>query len=350
MVIEFFCPSGSPLGLIPEDIYGKGVGGAELALISLAEVLDQLGHTVRVFNNPAQPTNSHAEFLPLKAAESSKCDVFVLFRNPHPLVETKSGCQKVFWSCDQVTSGNFRTQIFPFVDQVVTISEVHRIWFESFWKCDPAKLVVSDLGVRLEDYEIRKAVVVRNPHKLIFTSVPDRGLRELLPLWKTLKCEFTDLSLVITGDYTLWGAKNPYTHEFKMEWMHEPDVEYLGKVSRGTLVHHQLSAGLHLYPCVYPELFCISVAESQVAGAFPVTTDMGALATTNQSGIVIKGDPRTAGIQNKLIQAASSILGGHIEQVEAERTTMMEDAVTRFNWKTIARDWIARFEALEGAS
>ena len=38
------------------------------------------------------------------------------------------------------------------------------------------------------------------------------------------------------------------------------------------------------------ELFCIAVAESQVAGAFPVTSDVGSLGTTNM-GRVIHGHP-----------------------------------------------------------
>jgi len=51
-----------------------------------------------------------------------------------------------------------------------------------------------------------------------------------------------------------------------------------------------MEAELHLYPSTFEEMFCISVAESQVAGVFPITSTSGALPTTNM-GKTLFGNP-----------------------------------------------------------
>ena len=50
--IDLYCNDGSPLGVTPPDIYGRGVGGAELSMMSWAETMARRGHQVRIYNNP----------------------------------------------------------------------------------------------------------------------------------------------------------------------------------------------------------------------------------------------------------------------------------------------------------
>ena len=67
-------------------------------------------------------------------------------------------------------------------------------------------------------------------------------------------------------------------------------VSFLGAIPREQLLMEQAEAQLLLYPSYYDtaELFCISVAEAQAMGVYPVTSSWGALGTTNM-GTVIPG-------------------------------------------------------------
>ena len=54
--IDILCNDGSPLGTHYSDIYGEngriGLGGAELALHTLCDGWTEVGHRVRLYNNP----------------------------------------------------------------------------------------------------------------------------------------------------------------------------------------------------------------------------------------------------------------------------------------------------------
>ena len=47
---------------------------------------------------------------------------------------------------------------------------------------------------------------VKIKNRLIFTSVPGRGLDNLLRIYPTIENAIPDVSLAITSDYRLWGA------------------------------------------------------------------------------------------------------------------------------------------------
>ena len=61
MVIDILPVTGSPDGVNPDELEIKGVGGAELALISFAETMSKRGHNVRIYNDP-RVENGHKLF------------------------------------------------------------------------------------------------------------------------------------------------------------------------------------------------------------------------------------------------------------------------------------------------
>ena len=172
------------------------------------------------------------------------------------------------------------------VDQVVSISPFHSAYLASQYGINDSTVI--DLPVRSWEYETKFEKVA---NRLIFTSVPDRGLALVAEMWPRLQKQIPDISLVITSDYRLWGSASPMNEQHVSRFIQAGNVQFLGAVPRERLIEEQLKAQIHLYTNVYDELFCISVAESQVAGVLPITSDVGALATTNM-GVLIKGDPR----------------------------------------------------------
>jgi glycosyltransferase involved in cell wall biosynthesis len=347
--IDLYCNDGSPMHITPPDIFGRGVGGAELAMMTWAEVMAGRGHKVRVYNNPNREASYNGvAYLPQSAfGWRDERDVFIAYRSPNRYTRTCRAAVKLFWSTDQQTVGNFATDVFPYVDRVVCISPFHvdyhlkRYWpeYEAFLgnhaelsqESLDTKVGYFDLGVRVEEYdqEIEKV-----PGRCIFCSVPERGLEVLRLMWPKIKERVPNASLVITSDYTLWGAPNPLNQEHRLNWLHHQDVDFMGKIPRAELVKEQLKAEVMPFSCSYEELFCISAAECQVAGAVPVTSGLGALPTTNQWGSVLKGNILDGAWQESFINEVYFYLAS----VSTIRK-MKDESRARFDWNIICEQW-----------
>lgn len=333
MKIDIFCNDGSPIGVSPELIWTRGVGGAELALMTWARFMAKRGHKITIYNDPkpsqglfegVQYTNK-SSFKPL-----SDRDIFIVWRSLNPITQYVQAKKKIFWSCDQYTNGDFR-KVFPMVDEVVLISDFHKVYFQTHYN-QFEKLNVIDLGVDVEQY---KQKVDKIKGRMIFCSIPDRGLDIVKIIWPKIKAKFPELSLVITSDYTLWGSQaNNQRH--RLAFARLPDVQFLGNIPREQLIEEQLKAELMFYPCTYEELFCISAAECAVAGALPVTSDVGALATTNKCGILVQGNPVSPEWQNRYLEKVSQIL---TDGVQPFAKVTQKKAIKRFNWERICDEW-----------
>ena len=336
MKIALVANDGSPLGVTPPDIYGRGVGGAELAMMTLMKVLAGRGHEVEVFNDPRTPVEYDGVMYRQRKTfnEAEPRDAVIIFRSPNPLVTRRCGAtKKIWWSCDQYTVGDFAMQGKQ-ADHIVCISDFHKEYFKYHYKLDE-QITVIDLGVLLPDYDLD---IQKVPGRMVFCSIPDRGLDQLLAAWPQIKAEAPNASLVITSDYRLWGSTaNNARH--RLSWAGEPDVRFAGKVSREELVKIQLEAEIHSYPCIYDELFCISAAECQVAGALPVTSTWGALKSTNEYGIQIPGNPHSP----DFIQTFAKRIAGLVTQersfMEMKRDQMASKSRLRFDWQIIAKKW-----------
>lgn len=320
-----------------ESWEGKGVGGAEASLILLSRELAKLGHQVEIYNDP----DKHGEqngvyYYDVKEFRyTDYCDVFIVYRNPVKFVDKVNAALKLFWSCDQYTVGNFVTNTFPFVDKVICISPYHVQYFKETYFIEDEKITYFNLGVNLIDYEQK---VSKIPGKLLYCSVPHRGLEYLYDLFPRIRQQVPNAELFITSDYTLWGVKDPDNHDFR-SFENLSGVHFLGKIDRKELVKHQLEAEIMAYPCSYYENFCISAAECLAAGAVPVTSNVGALPTTvGKDGIVLNSKPKEPGFSESFVSSIVYLLKDNKEREKlAERGR--ERAKKHFDWSKLAKQW-----------
>jgi len=290
MKIDIIARDGSPLFVTEKSIYGEdgrvGVGGAELAILTLCRGWQERGHDVTFYNNPSMQGGSSFRQLNISDfAPQEDRDILIIFRSPNPLSYKAKG-KKIWFSCDQFTIDDFKA-FAKTVDKIVGISEFHRNYFHNIYGIDNMEVI----GCPIRTWEYPKTEKKKN--SCIFTSVPDRGLLQLAPIWDKIVAQVPDATLTITGDWSLWNGADvsQYLRPYKMAWAGKKNVTYRSAVCRNELLKIQLEAEYHLYPCVYDELFCIAVAESQVAGAVPITSSTGALQTTNRFGHKIEGNP-----------------------------------------------------------
>jgi glycosyltransferase involved in cell wall biosynthesis len=332
--IDIIARDGSPLGVDCLDIYGDngrvGVGGAELAILTLMEAWHNAGHSVRFYNNPIHIKGSPFPHYPVNTfIPNESRDILIIFRSPNPLAKNAKG-KKVWFSCDQYTIGSFK-DFATEVDSIVTISPFHAQHFKSQYGIENTTTI--DLPVRLQDYE-QKIEKVKN--RLIFCSVPDRGLAILADSYPLLKREVSDLSLVVTSDYRLWGVGHAGNEQYIRKFLGQDGVNFLGAIGRRDLVQEQMRAQIQSYSCLYEELFCYAVAECQVAGALPVTSDIGALATTNM-GVRITGNPHSQEWRGAFVASIVHILNS--PDLEERQKELQQKAIERFSLKRIMKIW-----------
>lgn len=339
--IHILTHDGSPLGVTSKSIFGEdgrvGVGGAELALLTMCEAWHKEGHDVVLYNNPNEANASPFEQRQISDFEpDAKRDFLIIFRSPHGQAINANG-KKIWWSCDQQTIGDFKA-FSKEVDKIVTISRFHSAYFKNIYGI--LDTVAIDLPVRTQEYRDIKALgnINKVPKRCIFTSMPDRGLMPLNAAWPLIVRDVPDASLVITSDWRLWdaGIDESPVRPYRLAFAHQKNVTYLGAVNRGRLIEEQLRADLHIYPGIYDELFCISLAESQVAGVFPVTSNYGALGSTNM-GMVISGNPQTANWINVFVAKVVELLTAN--DLKDRQSRIQELAIRRFNLSRILEQW-----------
>lgn len=338
MRIDFLCNDGSPLGIIYEDIYGQagrvGIGGAELALLTLCEQFGMEGYSVRLYNNPRGPSeNPYFEQRPLSDFNpQEEREVLVIFRSPNHRAISAKGL-KVWWSCDPSTVGDYRS-FSSTVQRIVGISDYHKKKFESIYKINNMEVI--DLPVRIHDYEICP-LPERINTKALFASVPDRGLPILRTIWPVIHEKVPESELIITSDYRLWG-EGPLNEQHRLAFSRVPGVKFLGAITRDKLVQEQLSSNVLIYPAIFEELFCITCAEASVAGCLPITSDWGALPTTNMykvlPGFVTDGRWQA--------EFAEAVVFAMQHPDEDSRKMIRQGSARRFDPKRVSRLWRQR--------
>lgn len=338
-IIHVLCADGSPLGVHEQTIYGDGVqlgcGGSELFMLTMCRAWKEAGHEVVLYNNPRADWKSCFEQKSLDEFDGRhERDYLIIFRSPNNRIENAKG-KKIWLSCDQYTAGSFK-QFAQKVDQIVTISPYHAQFFLDNYGIENTTTI--DIPVREWDYAGVR--VERNPLQVLFCSVPDRGSNELLQVWEIVTKEMPEAQLHITSDYRLWDANigAGISLPWRLKFAHFNNVTYHALVTRNELVKLQLQSSIHLYVCTYEELFCISAAETQYAGCVPVTSDAGALRTTNM-GIVIPGDAR----ENIQIFADKTLSLLRKSNLMREiGLSIQDEAHRRFGLKKILQIWDER--------
>jgi len=338
MKIDILCGSGSPDGIIGSDIYGNsdrvGLGGAELALFTLCKAWMDAGHEVMIYNNPRREDGVFNQRRREQFDKHEKRDVLIIWREPNQKIVDANGL-KVWFSTDQYTTGDYK-HFAQFPDKIVTISPFHSEYFKSVYGIENS--IPIDLPIRIWEYEGYEKTE-KIPNRLIFTSVPDRGLELVAKTLPRIREAIPDVSLVVTSDYRLWGTQSPMNSQFMTMFLREPNVQFLGAIDRRRLVEEQLKAQILYFPCTYQELFCIACAEAMVAGCVPIATSEGALATTNM-GVLVDGGAKNPATQQAFVDKAIEYL--QRKDLTKIQEGLREKATKRFAPEAIVKQWNER--------
>lgn len=341
------------------DVFLRGIGGSETSAVEMSMRLAKRGHDVFCYSDLPKddpdfdPEHGGVHWRDLSDADLSQDGLWVIYRAPEVghLIESRPG-RRYWLLCQDVWYPKWETSAVLNFDRIFALCPAHR---EDMIKRDPAiesKVLLSSNGVNVEDIEEAEAEgVTRNPKRLIWTSSPDRGLKEVLDIFERAREYVPDLQLdifyglenisVITGgDRTLYPWSESFALEDRANAM--PGATWHGRIGQDQLKREMFASGIWLYPTWFSETSCISCMEAQACGVIPITNPFWAVGhNVRFGGIFIEGAPNEPLIKARYTAAVVAV-ASNPEAQDKVRAAMMPAAREFFDWE----NWCSQWEAL----
>jgi glycosyltransferase involved in cell wall biosynthesis len=239
--------------------------------------------------------------------------------------------RKYLWLHDTIPE----TNILPFIyiyDKILVLSEFHRMLYPN---------IPDNIQITRNAFDKIETKAKRVPLRLFYSSNYDRGLKILLENWTQLKLTYPDITLhVAYGWRTLKklaevnGTQEAYKtfKDYIDTMLDQEGITHLGRISKKELAKEYSEADIWAYPCVYPEVSCISAMEAQTYGAIPVVFASGALPETVKFGKVLGKSGEVT--EEEYVEALIDLLGND-KRKERIRKVMKVD----FSFKGLAEEW-----------
>jgi GT2 family glycosyltransferase/glycosyltransferase involved in cell wall biosynthesis len=346
------------------------LGGTQTAIIGLSRALAQLGHEVAVFGSPPQPgTIDGVLYQPASVLPSylnkSPVDALVSTVNLELFRFGVKAPLHLFWAHNdyghftQGQAADLHAQVAAMLAgkaaKVVAVSEWHAEWLRTTFQLPTDHVWATRNGIDPSTLPAR-APGIPAP-RLIYTSVPDRGLDDLLRWFPRIRAVVPAAELFILSSFSTWGMAEAWTmaREAPIRALaDQPGVTWLDPVAKPDLLRHLGQARLLAYPChsspgtnFFAETSCLAAIEAQAMGVPVVASETGALAETvrpDHGGLIIPGQTDAPGFDQRFADGIVRLLtddGEWSRLSDGAARRMRED----YDWQRIATAWV---EAIAG--
>jgi hypothetical protein len=295
--------------------YETGLGGGEGSLVVLTEALAQTGHRVEVFNCCYRPGTYRGVtwHMAWEIDNAPPPDVLVSVRFEEAIGPDLSAKHRLYWMLDDRWRGamHFLDLFGKDGGRIVVASQAMRKVLEHHGNIMPTLVQEIPLPVRAPlpiQAQARSLAC-------LYCSVPNRGLDVLLTLWPQIIDAVPEAQLWITSGYQLWGYTNEEAEDRMRQslgaWQPHDSITYFGILPKQRLSELQASCAFLLYPCRFPEMFCLSAAECTAVGTPIITSAQDALRERvfhGKNGYLIEGAIDTAHTQQQFVRQAVALL------------------------------------------
>ena len=244
------------------------------------------------------------------------------------------------------------------VDHIVSPSQWNKDHFIKYLNVPEHKISVIANGVAdIFTHSTQKTKT------MIFTSIPYKGLEALAKIIPLISQVHPDTKFKIFSSMSLYGPSNDQFIELYEHLKTLPNVEYSPVIDREELVKHYQESAFFIHPNIWEETFCVSMVEAMKCGAYPIITDIGALAEVagekNANVVPIEGENTSKGwrvTENFLVNFANACCLA-LDYYEKEPkfyqdvSKIISDYVTeKYDWKNIAQQWRNLVNMISGNS
>ncbi len=334
----------------PTTFGRTGLGGSETMAWEMARRLASIGNRVRLFGDCSgmEGTFEGVQFLHHDKYENLSCDVLLTSRRPHAVDDSFNVRARahVCWVHD-VHCGDAMTHARALrLDRILCLSRWHaEVVRDNYKYVHPSQIVVTRNGVDLSRFS---GTVPRNPHKIVYSSSPDRGLQTAITSMQAIRQRVPDAELHVFYGFKTWEASaraNGARDQLNiiallrslLEGGRQHGVHFHDRVDQSRLAREFLSAGVWGYPTWFTETSCIGAMEAQVAGLRIVTSPIAALTeTVADRGKMISGDWLSPEYKTAYVDA---VVDAMMRTDDSDRVAVAEYATGHFGLDALAIEW-----------
>lgn len=278
----------------------RSLGGSESAMVFVARALAARGHTVDVYTMCDAPGEYdgvvYMDIAQLDAdAKVRDWDVFVSLRFPDLVMKDIRASLRILWCQDVLPASMPVAGWASWVDQLVFVSEWHRVETIRRW---PDIASISSVVPNSVDLDLVASSVVneRDPNLLVHLSRPERGLRALLEAWPSIRARAPEARLLVARYRSFNEPAGSQIEAFCLRTDEAvrttPGASHVGNLSKPELYALLSRAALMVYPAEFDETSCIAAIEAQACGTPVVAVRRGALPETLAANACVLVDPR----------------------------------------------------------
>lgn len=332
----------------------KGIGGSETSHVEMSWRLAKRGHEVITYapipeDCPGEWRNTI--WKKCEEADWSLKGIWILYRCPEAIdkFEIARENQVLWFMMQDWDYPTWNEERKAKLDLVITLCQAHgrdviakhpdlkdKLWLSS----NGIKL---DLIKEIEAEYLKTGFPKRNPHKIIYASSPDRGLKHVVKSFTRAREFVPELEL-----HAFYGFDNLDKMEHKglqkiaqetKKLLTSPGVVWHGRISQKELYQQWMSAGLWVYQTNFSETSCITCMEAQAMGAIPIFNPIYALRENVLTGVPVEGDAYGDPLCQARFAAEIVRLASFPDLQEQLRIPMMREARERFNWENFVTQW-----------
>jgi len=343
-----------PLGTWgPENLNNGGLGGSEEAVIRLSHELAYLGWKIVIYGTPGKQAGLDIgvndgyvrwhHYWELNNKDTF--DVLISWRQP-ALFDFDFKARKTYlWLHDVVEEAELTPERMKNITKIIYVSKYHSERKESD-NVPKKKKFPSGNGITASDFSsLDKNNIRRDPRRCIYMSANERGLRLLYDIWEDVHKAVPTATLDVYYGWHSFDAINRDNPE-RMAWKASmqmrakelPGVTERGRIGQDELNKEIFKSGIWAYPCIFPEVNCITGQKAMAGGAIPVTSDFAALDDLIQFGMKVHLDKDIELFKEQYKQALIWWLQ-HPKEQQKVRGPMMTWARNKFNWAQTAAQW-----------
>jgi protein O-GlcNAc transferase len=341
----------------------QGIGGSQESLMAVAATLQQLGHTVQVYNScgAAAGEYSGVVYEDYRAfGRQLTADLVIVWRLPWLANSLPPNTPAYLWLKDMVEPGAVARAAHCY-RKIIIQSRFHRQHYSAL---PEEKFFYTTNGIHPGHFD---QAIERDPYKVVYASSYDRGLSQLLEAWPRVKAKVPKAHLtvfygfqaaqarafqLIRRSWKSYRDQNPFGfwkyRRSMLAGMRRVNAQHLGRIGHLEVAREFLSAGIWAYPTTFPETSCITAMKAQAAGALPVVIPSGAVGETVEFGAKTStsANDYPGKLPSSVYQEWEELLISNLldpSKLEPLRAQMSAAARRRFAWETIAREWSAEF-------
>lgn len=307
----------------PDTVKNEGSGASESAFVYLAEKFAELGHEVIAYA-PCEGTFNGVKYYKSSDYNVRAADILISSRTTK-LFNYTNAKLNILWAHDLDYTDTITPSICENIDVIVCGSNWHMRYLKGAYpalsECEVVDYgfppVENDVDYKANYFfkkEIKKlpkfavinlgiipglyTEVKKKKHKFIWSSMPHKGLLELVTDWGYIKDKWKDATLDIYYGWDVYDKIFDNTKSKTLKWKvsslinRRTGITWHGKVNPNELAKAFCETDIWYYPPNrFQEVFCNVALEAQAAGCICISRDNGALGEViGDRGILIPND------------------------------------------------------------